>query len=367
MNLSSSWSRLLLRSPWVPALVSALALSACAGNRPAPEAGVISKPAAPLGITQLVFDDDDRGRTLVAEVFYPAVVGSEVETETHAVVFDVAVARDAKIVPSAKPRPLIVISHGSGGTHYDLNWLARPLVEAGFILVAPVHPGSTFGDRDPQKTLEVWERPRDLTVVLDRLLTDATWGPRVDAKRIGAMGYSLGGYSVLALAGARYDVSRARAHCLSADADPTCAYSADVDTSEINYGPSGGTFADSRIGAVLAFAPAIGAGIDPASLAGISIPISVVGSRQDALTTFDVHAQQWERNLREAGAPVALTVVEEADHYTYLPVCNGTGQFAAALSFAEACLDVTGADRDQVHRDLIPMGVEFFSSALTRD
>lgn len=316
-----------------------------------------------MGMTEVVYEDAARERTLVCQVYYPAESGAAAAVETHAKVFDLLVARDAPLNAPATKHPLVLISHGSGGTHVDLNWLARPLVEQGYILIAPVHPGSTFGDRDPQKTLEVWQRPKDLKFVLDRFLADPVWGPRVDADRIGAMGYSLGGYSVLALSGVRYDFTRARAHCESPQRDPTCDYSAGVDKSGIDYTKSGETFLDERVKAILAFAPAVGSGASPTSFPKAA-RVHIVGSRKDALTTFDVHAQQWHDLFAAAGANVTLTVVEEADHFVYLPVCNGFGAFAASLGFAEACLDVTGADRHAVHEKLIPIGVDFFAQSL---
>lgn len=350
-------------SPWLAAgLLIALVVTA-AGCATTPLAGEGAK--TPMGMTEVVYTDAARERTLVCQVYYPAEEGAATEEETHAKVFDLLVARDAPVKDPVAQHPLVVISHGSGGTHVDLNWLARPLVERGYILIAPVHPGSTFGDRDPQKTLEVWQRPKDLRFVLDQFLQDPTWGSRIDDSRIGAMGYSLGGYSVLALSGVRYDFTRARAHCESPQRDPTCDYSAGVDKSGIDYTKSGESFREDRIKAILAFAPAVGSGASPKSFPS-DARVHIVGSRQDALTTFDVHAQQWHDLFAAAGSTVTMTVVEEADHFVYLPVCNGLGAFAGSLGFAEACLDVTGADREAVHQRLMPVGVDFFENALAQ-
>src|SRR2546421_277950 len=45
------------------------------------------------------------------------------------------------------------------------------------------------------------ERARDLSSVIDSLLGDATFGARLDAGRIGAAGFSLGGYTMIEIAG----------------------------------------------------------------------------------------------------------------------------------------------------------------------
>ena len=63
-------------------------------------------------------------------------------------------------------------------------------------------------------TSENWRRrPRQLSAVLDRLLGDAEFGPRIDPARIGAVGHSAGGYSVLALIGGRADMAVLARHC----------------------------------------------------------------------------------------------------------------------------------------------------------
>ena len=64
------------------------------------------------------------------------------------------------------------------------------------------------------------ERPQQLTRVLDALLASPEWGARIPAGRIGAVGHSAGGYSVLALAGAQADPQRSAQHCRGVQDDP---------------------------------------------------------------------------------------------------------------------------------------------------
>jgi len=67
-----------------------------------------------------------------------------------------------------------------------------------------------------------WERARDVTTVLDLLIEDAVWGHRIDDTRIGAVGFSLGGYTVTALAGGRIDFDQFDEFCRSDQRDVTC-------------------------------------------------------------------------------------------------------------------------------------------------
>jgi predicted dienelactone hydrolase len=50
-----------------------------------------------------------------------------------------------------------------------------------------------------------WERAADLSLLVDRMLADSAFGRSIDRNRIVAAGSSLGGYTVLSLAGGRTD------------------------------------------------------------------------------------------------------------------------------------------------------------------
>lgn len=87
-----------------------------------------------------------------------------------------------------------------------MRWLVEPLVAAGFRVIAVDHHGNNYvGGYEPEGFLFVWERPRDLTFVLDVLADEQPHGP------VGAAGFSVGGYTLAALAGARLDPQRVAA------------------------------------------------------------------------------------------------------------------------------------------------------------
>jgi hypothetical protein len=84
-----------------------------------------------------------------------------------------------------------------------MAWLCRALVGAGFLAVAVDHHGNSFVDGYlPEGFAFWWERPRDLSFVLDRLGDD---------RPAGAAGFPLGGYTAAALVGARVDEGLYRA------------------------------------------------------------------------------------------------------------------------------------------------------------
>ena len=110
--------------------------------------------------------------------------------------------------------PLIVFSAGFTACNTASSFLAAALARAGYIVAAPEHrdsacaggggeaPEAPFGKPQAWSDKTYRQRGRDIAAVIDALKSDAQWSPRIDTNRIGLMGHSLGGYTVLGLAGA---------------------------------------------------------------------------------------------------------------------------------------------------------------------
>lgn len=191
------------------------------------------------------------------------------------------------VAPGAAPGdgrfPLVLISHGTGGHELGHAWLAEALVRQGYVVAALRHPGDHFDDRSGVASPAYFaDRPAVVSRVLDALLADPQWKDRIDAGRIAAFGHSAGGHTVLALAGARVDRARWLAHC-AADGpglreDPVlCAlggFSAARPAPRVPREDPLPDRRDARIRAVVAAAPMTLA-LDPASLAGVGVPVLV--------------------------------------------------------------------------------------------
>lgn len=101
--------------------------------------------------------------------------------------------------------------------------LRRILASLATLLVAAHAHAFEAGWKSPERYFD--ERPRQASRVIDAILADPAWKDRIasDSRgpRVGALGHSAGGYTVLALAGARPDLSRTRKHCQAeASEDP---------------------------------------------------------------------------------------------------------------------------------------------------
>jgi predicted dienelactone hydrolase len=115
--------------------------------------------------------------------------------------------------------PLVVFSHGDLGCGLQSVAFTEELARHGYVVAAPDHadaflchtvPPAKPLPRPPQPDLfkpETWsdatfaDRRHDIVAVIDGLLSSLEFHEVIDAKRIGAAGHSLGGYTVVGMAG----------------------------------------------------------------------------------------------------------------------------------------------------------------------
>lgn len=135
--------------------------------------------------------------------------------------FEFPGTRDA--APAVGTFGLVILSHGSGGSpigHWDT---AVALVRAGFIAAGPLHPRNNIRDDIGDRRIVLDGRPLQLSAVIDALLAHESWSRRIERKKIGAFGFSAGGYTVLAALGAARVYARTLDHCeRHAAEDPYC-------------------------------------------------------------------------------------------------------------------------------------------------
>jgi dienelactone hydrolase len=169
--------------------------------------------------------------------------------------------------------PLIILAHGAAAHGiYDVGH-AHSLASHGYIVAVVNYGDNRTADMDKVAHHASFLRPLLTKAVLDALLADATFGPRIDTDNIGITGHSFGGFTALALAGGRYRENAA-------------------------------TVNDERITAAVIAAPWVGGnyesneffafGPDNADLARVSIPvISFFGTKdEDTLASFILPAMK---------------------------------------------------------------------------
>src|SRR5690242_14939219 len=164
---------------------------------------VVASPFLPgqklmkVGIAQRSFAPEEayvwRGaktHALLTTVWYPADSSAAEQPQrvgpAESPLFQVgSAAPGAKFAPGKFP--LIVLSHGTGGSAVMLGWLGTTLAAHGYVAAAVNHPGNNaLEPYTPAGFSLWWERATDLTKVIDGMLADREFGDRIDAQRIGA-------------------------------------------------------------------------------------------------------------------------------------------------------------------------------------
>lgn len=116
--------------------------------------------------------------------------------------------------------PVIVISHGLGSDRQTFIYLATHLASYGFAVAVPEHPGSNAQQIQAlvnglanQITApnELADRPLDIKFMLDEL--KRSFGDRLNLEQVGILGQSLGGYTSLALVGAKINYQQLQKDC----------------------------------------------------------------------------------------------------------------------------------------------------------
>ncbi|MDP1013597.1 hypothetical protein Q6293_28055, partial [Klebsiella pneumoniae] len=76
-------------------------------------------------------------------------------------------ADEAPIAPSHAQYPLLLLSHGTGGTASSLDWMAAALSANGYIVAGVNHPGNTALEPLTREGFMLWwERATDVSEVL---------------------------------------------------------------------------------------------------------------------------------------------------------------------------------------------------------
>jgi len=209
-------------------------------------------------------------------------------------------------------------------------------------------------------------------VVLDKLLADPLFGSHIDQNRIGAAGFSLGGYTVITIAGGRFNAHQFDSFCGSSQRDFTCEPQPEFpDAPKIfaqltqsdpmvkdSLSHSHDSFRDPRFKRVFAISPALGSGFTAADLAEITVPVSIVVGAGDKVAPPRTNAERYARYVKGA----KLTILPgEIGHYAFLAECNTHGK-----AILDICRDASSVDRAKVHEQVAQMAYEFFETGLRK-
>jgi len=263
-------------------------------------------PYSVSDIEDLVLHDAHRNKDLHVRIFYPNDSGKY---------------------------PVIVFSHGAGGSQNCCEALTHHWATYGYITIQPTHDDSAVqrrnaGEenirfmqavRDALKKPVLWEsRPRDISYLLDALPALEKRIPglagKIDPDRIGVSGHSMGSYAAEAIAGAIVDLP----------------------------GHPGTNFADPRVKAVLCLSPQGPGqfGLNDHSFDQISLPYMGMTGSLDSLGP--VASPAWHKTPFDRSQPGDKyhLFIEGANHMSFI---TAQTLLPARAAQAEAILGYTNS------------------------
>ncbi len=209
-----------------------------------------------------------------------------------------------------QPAPVVLISHGFGSVRQNFISLGEHLASYGFVVAIPEHIGSNLRYREELlegnlssalSPVEYIDRPKDISFIIDELeqivAEDPEWSKILNLEEIGVIGDSLGGTTVLSLAGAPLNIPRLRQECQQENVIVNSALILQCQAS--NLPPTEYNFKDSRVKAVISAHPLSSAIFGPENMAKIDIPILISAGNNDIVTpmaTEQIHPFMWLKN-----------------------------------------------------------------------
>lgn len=274
----------------------------------------------------------------------------------------------ANAAPIAGAKPLVVISHGHGGSDLGQHDLAVYLARHGFVVATLQHPKDNFLDDRGNGTVSVEiGRPIQVKATITMLLHDPRWKTLIDPNRIGVAGFSSGGYTALMVVGAVPQFSRLIEFCKRVKDPGICDTVRRVVASahqtrrryfaamQNELGKWGSTD-DPRVKAAFVMAP-FSLVFDKAGLSHIDRPVFLYYGQDDPvlLPKYNVlHIAPLIKTL------VGIRMIPKAGHYVFLSPCSP----ALTKHLPGICEDAPGVDRVAVHRQINAAALTFFRKSL---
>lgn len=305
-------------------------------------------------------------RPLVWSAWYPVATDVKNRTmqRTTLGMFEVG-SLHVGLPPSTERRwPVVLLSHGTGGSPESLGWLAHGLAIQGHVVLACQHHGNTAAEPYmAEGFLSWWERARDLSRLLTLWSEQPEWRGVLALDQVLAVGYSLGSHTVLALAGAITSMMQMEQWMQTSGssvrgprefpnvADDIAMLLQSSKVFRDSWERQSDDYCDARVRAIVALAPPppIRA-FTTKSLRGISLPVQVVVGGADEEAPTSVGAK-WlaevipTMKVHDLGA--------EVGHHTFLGLPSATGRATCPALF----VDPQGANRELVHKRVLEIAL----------
>lgn len=212
--------------------------------------------------------------------------------------------------------PLVILSHGSGGSNLSYKDIALSLVKHGFIVGMPLHPQNNYLDNSLEGSiLNYINRPKHISSAIDTLLSSSDFNTHIDHEKIAVLGHSVGGYTALAAAGGIANTENIIKLCKKNPflSDPYCkATHKNQMMQKITFSSK-----DSRIKALVLMAPVGVLFMSKNSLNNVDVPILLLKAEKDEELTEPYNSDSIAKNIHSINKLTYKTVLS-AGHYSFL-------------------------------------------------
>ncbi len=285
----------------------------------------------------LKFDELPTGRPITVNVWYPQGACDE-RNKTQLCLANQAITNK-----------VLVFSHGAMGSATEYSWIGEQLAAVGFVVIGINHFGesSIYGQdsRNPRSTGYIWQRPQDISALLDKLSVGNIFQKRLNWSNVVAIGHSSGGQTAAMLAGATFDLKNLIDYCHSERSknDLSCNYGRNRDSAPDAFLKQfSASQYDQRIKMMVLLDPALGPAVQKVSLRKLKIATLVVGAQNNDFLPWPQHGLSYATEI--PGAKIYLLKGQEG-HFIFLDPCSRD----IKVMGVPLCLDRQGANRNATH------------------
>jgi len=316
-----------------------------------------------VGEKSLIYQDSSRDRQIKVEIWYPTYEIDSTHTRITELPFILnPTIRNADIIQQRFP--LVLLSHGTGGNRFSLAWLAIDLAKNGFIAVAPDHWGNTYDNKVPKYFVRYWERPLDISFLITKILADKVLSQYINKDKIGIVGFSFGGYTSLALAGADLDCTllKKNAETLNGKKEFNIPELGDLRKliKQISCDKVPKTFKDGRIKAFVGLSPALGLGFNSTEQTkNIDSPVLIFGAENDQIAPIKTNAEFYSKLIHDSKFKLLEGTV---GHYVFLNEASEDLKKEARKYY----VDDKTVIRKNIHKEVENEIIYFFQNSFSK-